>query len=316
MGTVKVIYIAGAGRSGSTILDRVLGTLDGVSSYNELHRFWLHGFVENQRCSCGQLFRDCSFWTQVVDRAGVKPSDVSRILELQQSVDQSRHFPRLYFPRLQGRSFRGALEEYGEWLRSLYLAIAEVSGASTIVDSSKIPSRALILQQIPDLEVHAIHVVRDPRACVYAWGRKRKLNPATGKPMKKYSPLRTITFWSTRNVLSESLRRRMPFTRVLYEDFATHSRTVLQDLVDRIEPLKSMTIPFVDERSIELGPIHTMSGNPQRFITGLTEMHLDTEWQRALDPGTRRLTTLLTYPLLSRYGYTRRSWSAPDQAFS
>lgn len=314
MGTVKVIYIAGAGRSGSTILDRVLGTMNGVSSYNELHRIWLHGFVENQPCSCGRDFVECAFWSEVIGRAGVEVSEVPRILELQASVDQSRHFPRLYFPRLRGAAFRRALQEYGGRLRDLYFAIAEVSGASILVDSSKIPTRALILNEIPGIEVHAVHVVRDVRACVYAWGRKRKLNPATGQPMKKYSPMRTIAFWTGRNVLSETLRRRMPYTRVLYEDFATRSRTVLQDLVTRIEPLKGRTLPFVDERSIELGPIHTMSGNPQRFTTGLTEMYLDTEWQRALDRGTRRLTTVLTYPLLSRYGYTQRTWTTPALA--
>ena len=35
---LRVLYIAGAGRSGSTILDRVLGTVHSTASYNELYR--------------------------------------------------------------------------------------------------------------------------------------------------------------------------------------------------------------------------------------------------------------------------------------
>lgn len=38
--SVKVLYVIGWGRSGSTILDNVLGQLDGCFSTGELHYFW------------------------------------------------------------------------------------------------------------------------------------------------------------------------------------------------------------------------------------------------------------------------------------
>lgn len=46
---VKVLYIAGWGRSGSTILDNVLGQVEGFFSGGELSYLWERGLSENRR---------------------------------------------------------------------------------------------------------------------------------------------------------------------------------------------------------------------------------------------------------------------------
>lgn len=61
-----------------------------------------------------------------------------------------------------------------------------------------------------------------------------------------------------------------------------------------------------------LGAHHTVHGNPVRFSTGSVELRLDDEWSRKLPPTVRRIMTVLTFPLLFKYGYlgrfrTRRS---------
>ena len=63
-----VLFIVGASRSGSTLLERLLNELPGVMSVGELQRVWRRGFVENQLCSCGQPFHDCPFWGEVRQR--------------------------------------------------------------------------------------------------------------------------------------------------------------------------------------------------------------------------------------------------------
>ena len=50
---VRVAYIAGAGRSGSTLLAMMLGTLPGWVSVGELRHLWARGVEENQLCGCG-----------------------------------------------------------------------------------------------------------------------------------------------------------------------------------------------------------------------------------------------------------------------
>ena len=42
---VRVLYIAGSGRSGSTILDRTLGQVDGFFSAGELCNLWGRGLL-------------------------------------------------------------------------------------------------------------------------------------------------------------------------------------------------------------------------------------------------------------------------------
>lgn len=50
---VRVLSIVGYTRSGSTLLDSILGELDGVFSAGELHYLWERGLLEHRTCGCG-----------------------------------------------------------------------------------------------------------------------------------------------------------------------------------------------------------------------------------------------------------------------
>ncbi|MGH9058576.1 MAG: hypothetical protein ACRDZY_03535, partial [Acidimicrobiales bacterium] len=66
---VKVLYIAGWGRSGTTILDSVLAQLHGFCSVGELRWLWDRGLTEGWPCGCGAKVAVCEFWKQAVDLA-------------------------------------------------------------------------------------------------------------------------------------------------------------------------------------------------------------------------------------------------------
>jgi len=53
----KIILIAGHSRSGSTLLDRLLGEMDGFVTVGELRCLWIRGLREDQLCGCGTAFR-------------------------------------------------------------------------------------------------------------------------------------------------------------------------------------------------------------------------------------------------------------------
>jgi|GEM_PF-619691 len=300
---IDVIYIAGAPRCGSTILDRVFGTLDGVASFNELNRLFRTRVSKEEMCACGKTFQGCEFWEQVMGRVIRDQEDVRRIEFLNFKVAQMRDFPKLYRERLKPRA-RHQLEEYRHWLGGLYAAMAEESGKRIIVDSSKVPSRALVLAGIPGIRVHVVHLVRDVRAVAYSW-QKQKFDPTTGEMMLNFSPRRVLHMWYTHNVFSDWLGKRLPYVRVNYEEFASHPRTVMQRLIGQIPPLADKPLPFEDEHAIRLPSLHSIGGNPDRFHSGSTRIRLDSAWIGKLKPVTSRWLTLLAYPLLVKYGYTR-----------
>lgn len=298
---LKVIYISGEGRSGSTLLDRILGTLEGVSSVNEVYELWEHGYIDNGKCSCGQEIKKCLFWAGVSKNVTTKHGNPEKMLKLQNEVDHSRHFFKI-LTGIHSAKFQSKLNDYKAVLGTLYQSIAEHSGNDVIVDSSKVPSRALILCQIPDIKVYVVHVVRDVRGVIHSWNN-HKWDPSIGEYLPRYGPHRTIAAWTTRNLLTELLASRMFYLRLIYENWVRRPRSALQEAVDALEPTRGKTLAFESEDEIYLGAIHSVRGNPDRFVAGPARVRLDDDWTHELDKKTRRLARILAYPLLARYGY-------------
>ena len=62
-----LVYIAGYGRSGSTLLDTLLNSHPQIFGAGELF-FLFQNLLENKNCSCGMDMQSCSFWTEVLCR--------------------------------------------------------------------------------------------------------------------------------------------------------------------------------------------------------------------------------------------------------
>lgn len=83
---MKVLYIGGTGRSGSTILDQILGQLDGFFAVGELSQIWERGLVSRRKCGCGMPVPECPVWSPILARAfgGPWTIDPSRIATLKE----------------------------------------------------------------------------------------------------------------------------------------------------------------------------------------------------------------------------------------
>ena len=53
-----------------------------------------------------------------------------------------------------------------------------------------------------------------------------------------------------------------------------------------------------------MGPVHALAGNPSRFKDGPIEIRRDDRWKTDQPRGQRAIVSLLTWPLLRRYGYS------------
>ena len=187
----RVLYLGGLGRSGTTVLERVLGELPGTCSVGELVHLWQRGVLDDETCGCGEPFSRCPFWTEVGRRAfgGWDRDQAARMEELRARVDRTRFIPKLIAPRLMGRQ-RADLREYvGTFLR-LHRAISEASGGAVVIDSSKHSSLAYCLRTEPGIDLRVVHVVRDSRGVAYSWTKEVRRPEATAEEalMTRYSP--------------------------------------------------------------------------------------------------------------------------------
>lgn len=77
------------------------------------------------------------------------------------------------------------------------------------------------------------------------------------------------------------------------------SLTAILDMVN----LPNAKLPLQGDHSILIEENHTLSGNPVAFKQGLIELKIDDEWRKRSFPANKMLTTILTFPLLYKYGY-------------
>jgi len=304
MSSLKVVYIAGCARSGSTIVDRLLGTLEGVASFNEVTGLTENCFVNDHFCSCGERFRSCRFWRDVVAEAFPQESDIHDYLYLNRRIDHRRYFLSFYSGYCSDE-FRTMLQRYREHLRRVYFALSNISGRQILIDSSKSPTRALMLDGIEGMQVHVLHLIRDVRAHMYAFQKKR-LDPGRQKLMRRFNPFEGVAYWYLINGYCEKLASRFPYSRMLYEDFAANPGKVLQSFIDACELLQGKRLAVDATGQVYLKSVHSLQGNPHRFVSGPTKIVADDEYKHRLNANIKVMGTMLAFPFLKRYGYSLR----------
>jgi len=310
----RVLFLGGLGRSGTTLVERVLGELPGVCALGEVVHLWQRDIQNDERCGCGARFSACTFWKQVGERAfnGWANVDVDRVHALRDTVERTRHIPRL----ARATDVPDDVREYASYYGRVYTAAAEVSGSPVVVDSSKHSALAHVLRWAADVDLRVVHVVRDARGVAYSW-TKRVSRPETDgtDEMTRYSPGRSAMLWNAHNAAFGLLARRgVAVRRIRYEEFLTDPRTELIKLADFAGlRLAQDDLSFVRSDYADLGVGHSAAGNPMRFTVGRVTLRRDDAWVRAMPSVQRRLVGTVCGPLLRAYGYSL-AHPAPQEA--
>lgn len=305
---VEILYIGGCSRSGSTLLERMLGQIDGFCSVGEVWHIWHRSFAENQLCGCDKPFKECEFWNAVVEEAfgAFHHVDLEEIQSLRYSVQSVQHIPLLTLPFLQTAKYKERLKVYSRVLGKLYMAISKVSGCRFIVDSSKFPHYATILDGIPEIDLYVVHLVRDSRATAYSWQRKRVRPEVHWKTayMDRHGLMGSAIEWSAMNFLLQSLKYTgAKYMSLCYEELVNRPRESLFRIGEHIgEEWRDLSF-FRGAHAVYLGANHTVSGNPERFQRGVVRIRPDVEWQEKMARSQKFVVTALTWPLLLNYGY-------------
>jgi sulfotransferase family protein len=312
----RIVFITGMGRSGSTILELLLGRIDGWVAGGELRRYWYGQSFEDWLCGCGRLLAECEFWDRVragIAERGIDPGDYPGFLDLQRSHLMLRPAPLARLVAGARRSARpeSPLHGYQCATSALYAAVADAGEAQVVVDSSKRPPDAYLASWSPDVDLRAVHLVRDPRGVAHSISRQVANPQPNSEYMFRSNPLATGIRWDVRQGLCEGLLRRRlgdRYMRVRYEDVVGDPAGAVRAIA-RFAGVPDPNLGFLDGHRVEFEPSHTVSGNPFRLRRGQTTIEIkpDEAWRTGMSARDKALATAPTLPLLRHYGYPVRS---------
>jgi Sulfotransferase family len=291
-GLEQLVYVCSSGRSGSTLLDMMLGANAGCLSLGEIEHLPKNVAMDTT-CSCGSSVSACGFWTEVFrrmrERHGIdiatNPYSYRLGYPIASNVIDKNDQTRVY--RIRRKLVHGALAaQYTLGLQSLHLedllgygrrlqntwrlfeVVAEVAGVGRLVDSSKQYVRAVALYRQRPSMVRVVVLIRDGRAVFNANLRDGRSLTASLNVWKNYYA-RALPI----------LRRHISPAHLLelkYEDLVSKPESSLR-LLSAFLGMKFEPTMLL----IGTGAKHILNGNGLR-LTGQTTLRLDERWKQEL----------------------------------
>ena len=257
----SIIYISGSGRSGSTLLERILHSSPSVTALGELHCLWRMPTHEIT-CSCGSPFHDDMLWQEILEHARFNTSTIAELRRLESRVCRSGFVARHRFS-LESLGADPEVQAFLDLQSSLFDSIKIVSGTSVLVDSSKAGPRAWILASDP--RVALVHLHRDPAEVMASW-RSTKFDPGMGRAMKRM-PIHSaaLDWWKVEQLISR-LGRVYPVARIDYQALCSAPHAIVTAMLAELGLSEELTPNWISSNQIEpRSEYHSLNGNPDRF---------------------------------------------------
>ena len=302
---MKVMLITGADRSGSTLLEMILGSIDRMISMGEITYIWERGFNNNQLCGCGEHFFDCEFWGSVRKHGHFEREnfDNNLLMKVHKSISRNRHLP-YYLSKSLFPKFQSQVNLYSDYILKIYRGVAATNKCNVLIDSSK-NIHGYILAQNPEIELYIVHIVRDARATAFSWTRSKVYEHSKTEKtyMPRLHPAISTLYWIFNNISAELLRLfSKNYMMVKYEELTKQPCEIIQQICTFIDE-PNTTIPISNDFMVDLSIQHSISGNPVRFSKGQIKIIADDQWKTALGKRIKFWVNGIAWPLLFRYGY-------------
>ena len=145
---IEVVYIVGAGRSGSTLLANIVGNYTDFFNAGEIRYLYNRNMQKrNIPCQCGQLVEYCNFWASL--RHEIKNSDINyatRNLTIKKNLSL---FIRVMTNHLLTEQDIQLIDS----MKQTYSYISEMAREGKIVDASEHPSYCLMLTLLENIDL-------------------------------------------------------------------------------------------------------------------------------------------------------------------
>jgi hypothetical protein len=290
----------------------LLGSLPETFAVGELRYLWQRGIVEHRLCGCGQPLPECALWQTILSRTfeGDVPRNVDDAIDAVDWIGSAANLPSV----LRRPSSIPPIGDLPLLLSRLYRAVADTTGADTIIDSSKPPTYGWLVGTLPGIELSVIHLVRDPRGTAFSWLHpKAAADRPSGGLMPRKPAWKSAINWGVWNAATELLFRGRPdrMLRVRYEDLVAEPDATLASVLAFLGYAED-SLDALEGRSFQRRTSHTVAGNPSRLTEEPTLLRPDTTWETELPRTSRRIVTALAAPLLHHYGYRVRAGKAAE----
>ena len=318
-----LVMILGAGHSGSTLLDKALGSHPSCFSLGEVNNLDKELNKDFSLCGCSKPIRECDFWLDIVNRLSDKyGKDYMRTpLELKTNIDfdSGSKLEKIVFliktffsSRPMKNLLNDRMEEGMKISSDIIEMVFEKTGADILIDSTKNIFRSFLYRnQFREYKIKFIHLVRDGRSVLNSYQKKtynvHMLNETTGKIEKKIYPRTTIEKpqkdvkeWMSANIKAGIFLRLFAnkdryFLR--YEDFTTEPEKYLRELAEFMEIDYDAKMLRLDNRVN-----HMCGGNASR-INAVDIKKPSESWKKDLDNSTLSLFNKKAGWLNRNYGY-------------
>ncbi|MGI9420689.1 MAG: sulfotransferase [Geminicoccaceae bacterium] len=314
---LPLVYLLSTGRSGSTLLDVLLGAQPECWTLGEFQLLDI-GVGRQAPCGCHSPLGQCDFWEPILERmrrsmrfpighfrSGRHPNGKVVRWSLLPSILTGGPLP----------TQRSAADAYAT---SNLRAIEEAKEAAEnrqdevawLIDASKDPYRLLWLQASGHFDIRVIHLVRRPEGFVANMMRSAG-SRSTGAAVKYAGR------WLVDNLIGTALLWRMfwpdAVKRVRYEDLATDPERTLGEICHWLgvsfDPDRTQTTRYDVN--------HGVAGNRPRWEA--LPVTFEENWRATMPPLQRRLISLVTAPLARLWNSRRapeRSWNTNGNAMS
>lgn len=306
VGVVPYVCMPGSPYTGSTLLGLLLNSHPDCVSIGAATGLTRRVDVETYRCSCGALFRECKFWTEVAERTARLGHPVtvfeSGFWNTHLMVSRRRWLNGLLVRSLGSDAItdvrdrmlmrRGpinrALVEARRSSWALAKTILDMTGKRVFVDTARDHQRPKYLAPEAGLDVKVIHLIRDPR------GNVASIMSHTGADVEL-----AARQWKHYNVQADRVRRYLAddaWLRVHYEDLASEPQATL-DRIARFIGVEPAPLPTT------LGQVENhVIGNSMR-LRGVDEIRPDEKWRDRLDPTALTTIARITGDASHQFGY-------------
>ncbi len=214
---MKIIAISGSGRSGSTLLSLLLSQDARVFNLGQLRHLW-RSYEQQEPCSCGESLPTCPVYGDIVANGNSMHALGKAFFKDASGMPDWRD--QNACTRLAGQH-----ADYLAGIAAVLQSVTKKTQVTHFVDSSKAPEIALAFSLLPDVELYLLNLVRDPRAVVCSWYKRKESYSAA---------VRNARDWAARQQRLEDWKPAFGtrFYTLRYEDLADRPVDAIESIAE------------------------------------------------------------------------------------